>query len=247
MADKEIYIGCSGYYYKDWKGKFYPEKLPQKQWLPYYAEHFQTVEINNTFYRFPRASMFERWNEITPPDFKFTLKGSRFVTHIKKLKNIEESVLKFYDVAEILGDKVASFLWQFPPYLERDDELLKNFCSSLSSYIPQVIEFRHTSWFCEEIYDILEKYQVAYCIISAPGDLPEDLKVTSPLAYVRFHGKEDWYNYKYSEQEMSEWADKIASIDAEKILVYFNNDWNVNAVDNGLQLMKLLSLEYPAQ
>lgn len=244
--DKEILIGCSGYYYKDWKGKFYPPKLPQKEWLPFYAQHFSTVEINNTFYRFPREPMFERWREITPADFKFTLKGNRYVTHIKKLKNVEEDIMKFYDVATVLEDKVSSILWQFPPYLSRDDELLKKFCSSLSSYIPQVIEFRHTTWFAEEVYDVLQKYEVAYCIISAPGDLPEDIKITSSLAYIRFHGKQDWYNYKYSSEEMAEWANKISAIDAKQILVYFNNDWNVNAVENGLQLMDLLSLEYPS-
>lgn len=244
--DKEILIGCSGYYYRDWKKIFYPEKLPQKDWLPYYAQHFNTVEINATFYRFPQESMFQRWKEITSDDFKFTLKGSRFVTHMKKLKSVEESVERFYDVAAVLEDKLASILWQLPPNLHKDIGRLENFCRQLSKFVPQIIEFRHMSWFDQEVFDVLHKYQVGYCIISAPGELPESLHITAPWAYIRFHGKEQWYNYRYSKAELQEWADKIAELDLEKVFIYFNNDWHANAVFNGQELMEMLAVEKPA-
>lgn len=245
--EKEIYIGCSGFYYRDWKGLFYPEKLPQKEWLPYYAQFFNTVEINATFYRFPKESMFQRWHEITPPEFKFTLKGSRFVTHLKKLRSVEESIERFYDVSTVLQDKLASILWQLPPNLKRNDELLENFCKQLSSYVPQIIEFRNMTWFDEGVFDILRKYNIGYCIISAPGDLPESLHLTAPFTYVRFHGKEDWYNYRYSKEELQVWADKISHLDIEKAFIYFNNDWHANAVTNGQEIMEMLSVDKPVQ
>jgi uncharacterized protein YecE (DUF72 family) len=243
---KEILIGCSGYYYKDWREKFYPKKLPQKEWLPYYARYFNTVEINNTFYKFPEASMFERWKEITPENFRFTLKGSRYITHMKKLKSVEESLDRFYEVSSVLEDKLASILWQLPPNLKRNDERLEKFCKQLSKSVPQIIEFRNMSWFDEEVFDILQKYNVAYCIISAPGELPEFLNITAPWTYIRFHGKEHWYNYKYSNEELQQWADKVSAMDAEQVMIYFNNDYNANAVTNGQELMDILSVEKPA-
>lgn len=242
---KEILIGCSGYYYKDWREKFYPKNLPQKEWLPYYARFFNTVEINNTFYKFPEASMFERWKEITPEDFRFTLKGSRYITHMKKLKSVEESLDRFYDVSSVLENKLASILWQLPPNLKRNDERLEKFCRQLSKSVPQIIEFRNMSWFDDEVFDILQKYNVAYCIISAPGDLPESLNITAPWTYIRFHGKEHWYNYKYSKEELQQWADKVSDMDAEQVMIYFNNDYNANAVTNGQELMDMLSVEKP--
>ena len=242
MEERQILIGCSGYYYKDWKEIFYPPKLATKDWLPYYASFFNTVEINNTFYRFPEASMLERWKEITPSDFRFTLKGSRYITHMKKLQGVSEYLNNFYDVSASLEDKLASILWQLPPFLQRNDELLENFCSKLSAHVPQIIEFRHGSWFDQKVYEILQKYKVGYCIISAPGNLPETLHVTAPWVYIRFHGKQQWYNYKYSHEELQEWANKIISMDPEYLLVYFNNDYHANAITNGQEIMEMLGV-----
>lgn len=242
---KEILIGCSGYFYKDWREKFYPKKLPQKEWLPFYARFFNAVEINNTFYRFPEESMFERWKEVTPENFRFTLKGSRFVTHMKKLISVEESLDKFYSVSSVLEDKLASILWQLPPNLKRNDERLEKFCKQLSISVPQIIEFRNMSWFNEEVFDILNKHNIGYCIISAPGDLPESLHITASWTYIRFHGKEHWYNYKYSKEELQQWADRISVMNAEQVMIYFNNDYNANAVSNGQELMDMLAVEKP--
>lgn len=243
--DKLFSIGCSGFYYKDWKGLFYPYKLAQKGWLTYYAKHFNSVEINATFYRFPDVSTFKRWIEITPKDFSFALKGSRSVTHLKKLKNVEESVQRFYDVSLALEHKLGSILWQLPPSLKRDDILLDNFCRQLSTFVPQFIEFRHMSWFCSEVFEILNQYNIGYCIISAPEELPSTIHVTSPAIYIRFHGKNQWYDYLYTEEELQEWSERIECLESSQAFIYFNNDYYANAVTNAKQLMDLLSVDKP--
>ncbi|GAA0894631.1 DUF72 domain-containing protein [Fulvivirga kasyanovii] len=240
---KNYHIGCSGFYYNDWAGKFYPEDLNKKKWLEYYAEKFDTVEINNSFYRMPKETTVQGWYDRTPKDFLFTLKGSRYVTHVKRLKDPKESVAYFYHLADILKEKLGSILWQLPPSLKMDKERLTGFCKALSTDYKNVIEFRHTSWFNEEVYDILRKYKVAYCIISAPGDLPEDTVTTTDFAYIRFHGKTDWYDYNYSEEQLSHWKGQIEKLEAKEVFVYFNNDYNIRAVENGLLLKELLAQE----
>lgn len=237
---KDYFIGCSGFHYKDWKGKFYPEDIPQKKWLEYYAEQFDTVEINNSFYRMPKETTMEQWYERVPEGFSFTLKGSRYVTHIKKLNDIDESVKNFYHLADLLKEKLGCILWQLPPNLRKNAEKLKNFCSVLNEDYHNVIEFRHNSWYDEEVYNIMKNHNVAFCIISAPGDLPEDTITTADFAYVRFHGKKDWYNYKYSKDEMETWSNSIQSLNAKQVYAYFNNDYDANAIKDGHQLQELL-------
>lgn len=239
--DQEYHIGCSGFHYKDWKGKFYPEDIPQKQWLEYYAEHFSTVEINNSFYRMPKEATVEHWYDRVPNGFSFTLKGSRYITHIKKLNDIDESIKRFYHLADLLKEKLACVLWQLPPNLHKNLEKLENFCSSLNAKYHNVIEFRHKSWYDDEVYEIMRRHNIGFCILSAPGDLPEDAVTTADFAYIRFHGKADWYNYKYSENEMEKWSDIIQSLNTKNVYVYFNNDWNANAIKDGQKLRELLS------
>lgn len=238
---QEYHIGCSGFHYKDWKGKFYPEDVPQKKWLEYYAEHFDSVEINNSFYRMPKEETVKQWYERVPDDFTFTLKGSRYITHVKKLNDPEEHVKNFYHLADILREKLACILWQLPPNLHKNTEKLKTFCEALNPDYHNVIEFRHNSWYDEEVYDILKKHNVAFCIISAPDDLPEDNVSTADFAYIRFHGKTDWYHYKYSKQEMKKWKNNIQSLDSKQVYVYFNNDYDTNAVKDARQLEELLN------
>lgn len=237
---KKYNIGCSGFYYKDWVGKFYPEDLNKSKWLEFYAESFDTVEINNSFYRMPKEKTVQGWYDRTPEDFTFTLKGSRYVTHIKRLKDIAESVAYFYHLADILAEKLGCILWQLPPSLKKDMERLENFCKTLKPHYKNVIEFRHPSWFDDEVYALLTKYQVAYCIISAPEGLPEDVITTANFAYIRFHGKTYWYNYNYSKEQLLQWKEKMEALDVEQVFVYFNNDYNVRAVENGKLLKELL-------
>lgn len=239
MKQKHL-VGCSGFHYKDWKGTFYPEDIPQKQWLEYYAKHFDTVEINNSFYRMPKEDTVKHWYERVPNRFSFTLKGSRYITHVKKLNDPEEHVKKFYHLADLLRDKLGCILWQLPPNLHVNIEKLKRFCGALNPAYHNVIEFRHMSWYDEAVYNILQEHRVAFCIISAPDDLPEDQVSTADFAYVRFHGKTDWYNYKYSQEEMKKWGENIRALDAKQVYVYFNNDWNTNAVKDARQLLDVL-------
>ena len=237
----KVYLGCSGWNYRHWKGKFYPEDIPQKKWLEHYATVFNTVEVNSTFYRMPRESTVASWEERTPSDFNFTLKGSRYVTQMKKLHEVEESVQNFENVASVLKNKLSCILWQLPPSLHRDDERLDNFCKVLKSSNTNVIEFRHESWFTDEVYHILEENNVSFCSISSPR-FAEEMIVTGKVGYVRFHGKgKKWYDYKYSTEELKEWSEKIKASNAEEVYIYFNNDIGSNAVDNAQQLKELLS------
>lgn len=242
--DQQYFIGCSGFHYKDWKGKFYPEDVPQRKWLEYYADRFDSVEINNSFYRMPKEETVKKWYERVPEHFTFTLKGSRYITHIKKLKDVSESVERFYHLSDLLKEKLGCVLWQMPPNLHLNLEKLRSFCSLLKPEYRNVIEFRHNSWYTNEVYDILREYHVGFCIISAPNDLREDAITTADFAYIRFHGKEEWYNYKYSQVEMERWSETIQRLEAKQIFIYFNNDWNANAIADGQVLRELLLHEY---
>ncbi len=236
------HIGCSGYHYKDWLGQYYPVGLPASKWLPYYAQEFDTVEINNTFYQFPKASTLQKWYGISPPNFLFTLKGNRYITHLKQLhvdQKLRDGLTMFYDLAAIMQEKIGCVLWQLPGRLQRNDEKLERFCQQLSKAFINVIEFRHDSWFTEPVYDILRKHNVVFCIISAPG-LAEPVVQTHQAIYVRFHGKTAWYDYLYTQAEMEDWAKRIKELQAKQIFVYFNNDWHTHAITNARMLDKLL-------
>lgn len=234
------FTGCSGFHYKDWKEEFYPKDLQQKDWLPYYAQHFNTVEINNTFYQTPKKSTFEKWLEQTPAGFRFAVKGSRYVTHLKKLRDSNEHTRNFYNAIEPMAEKISAVLWQLPRNQHRDDEKMEAFCKSLSSDFVSVIEFRHSSWFNEKVYELLAKYNVVTCSLSAPDQLPEVLENKTEKVYLRFHGKKDWYNYYYSESELKKWSGRIKKSNIKEIYIYFNNDMHTNAVKNGKMMKEYL-------
>lgn len=237
------FTGCSGFHYDAWKELFYPDDLSPKEWLPYYAKYFKTVEINNSFYRLPKKETLKKWHGQTPGNFRFTMKGSRYITHRKKLvddENLRSALKNFYDTVEVLGGKLGCILWQLPGNLHRNDEKLDAFCSRLSTDFKNVMEFRHNSWFIEPVMEVLSSHQVSYCIISAPADLPEDVYITTDTGYVRFHGKKQWYNYDYSEDELREWSSKVKNLSAARVYLYFNNDAHANAVNNGQTMRKLL-------
>ena len=237
----KIFIGCSGWNYKDWRGKFYPEKLAQKNWLEFYSSVFNTVEVNNTFYRFPRESSLLSWRETAPEEFNFTLKGSRYITHMKKLNGVEQSVADFHDAANLLNDKLSCILWQLPPNLHRNDEKLIDFCKSLNPSDKNVIEFRHLSWYDPEVYEILSRFHISFCSISSP-DFPDDLICTSKIGYVRFHGEgKNWYDYYYSREQLEKWHRKIKESGVQEIYAYFNNDIGANAVKNAAELKNLFA------
>lgn len=235
----EYFLGCSGFYYDHWRGIFYPEKLAKAKWLQYYAEHFSTLEVNNTFYRFPSEKMLQGWYQKTPENFRFTLKANRAITHIRKFHNTEQYTANFYKLAYLLREKLLCVLFQLPPFLHKNMELLKKIASQVDLKVTNVVEFRHESWWDSEVYDFMEKKGLFFCTVSA-SELPETLVKTGPAVYVRFHGKDGWYQHFYPEKELKAWAEKIKKQNAERVLCYFNNDVNANAVKNCLTLKKLL-------
>ena len=238
----EVFIGCSGYYYNHWKGLFYPPSLPKSQWLSFYAQHFSTVEINNTFYKMPGEKTIKNWYEISPQGFIFTLKGFRYITHLKRLnfdEDLIDYILQFQHIASLLREKSGPVLWQFPGSFKVDIEKLERFCSRLSHDFQHVFEFRDASWFTPPVYEVLEKYGHTLCIVSAPGKIPEVVIATADTAYVRFHGKDAWWDYNYSDQELQLWKQRLEQLPAKKLFIYFNNDTHAYAVNNGQYLASL--------
>ncbi len=236
-----IYLGTSGWSYDHWIENFYPKDLKKGDWLKFYSKKFNTVEVNASFYRLPFRNMVKGWKNKTPDNFKLTFKGSNLITHKKKLKNIEDYLDKFYSRFEMLDKKKGTILWQLPPNLSRDYDLLENFLNNLESDLDQVVEFRHKSWFTKKIYDLLEKYKIGFCIISSP-DFKPDVKVTTDFAYFRWHGKDDWYRYNYSDVELKDFAEKIKNLDVENVYGYFNNDFEGYAPKNCKKLREILEV-----
>ena len=238
-----IYLGTSGWSYNHWIGKFYPENMDRREWLSFYAKHFTTAEINSTFYRFPFRNVLKGWYRKTPRGFVFSLKANRIITHVRKLRNIEDVLERFYESAEILQENLGPVLFQFPPSLKKDLNLLSDFLEKLDKKYKNVIEFRHESWFCKEVYSLLKKYEAGYCIVSAPR-LPCEIEVTGKFAYIRWHGSEKWYSYDYTEDELKYWAETIRKLSGkcEEVYGYFNNDYEGYAVKNCLRLKEMLGI-----
>jgi uncharacterized protein YecE (DUF72 family) len=234
-----LYIGCSGWYYNDWIKTFYPNNLDKREWLIFYSKHFNSVEVNSTFYRFPNINMVEGWYNKTPKNFYITLKANRQITHIKKLKNVNHLLKNFYQYANFIKDKLGCILFQLHPNIKKDIKLLEEFINILDEKKKNVIEFRNISWYNKKVYNILEENNIGFCIVSAPK-LPEKVIITANFGYIRFHGKKNWYNYKYSKNELNRWVKKIKNINLNELFIYFNNDYNAYAVSNCKQLKYLL-------
>lgn len=247
-----IHIGTSGYNYDHWQGVFYPEDLAQNKWLEFYVKHFKTVELNVTFYRLPQESAFKSWHRRTPADFLFVLKGSRFISHIKKLRDVKEATELFFKRAKLLKEKLSVVLWQFPSQFKlktQNSKLIKNnldkfktFLKLLTRYkIRQAFEFRDESWFCDEIYDLLRKYNYALVFADSPR-YPLVEKITADFVYVRFHGSKELFSSNYTKSELRNWAKKIKRWQKQKldIFCYFNNDAQGYAVKNAKELCFLL-------
>ena len=245
-----VFIGTSGYNYPHWwNGVFYPSDLPQKKWLEFYAEDFDTVELNVSFYRLPKKEAFEGWYKRTPKQFVFAIKGNRFITHIKRLKDCREPLSLLFDHASPLKQKLGVVLWQLPPRFKFQKERLEEFCVLLST-LPRsklhrhAFEFRDESWFCNEAFRILEEFGFAFCIAHGSG-LPFIEKITSDFVYLRLHGGEVLYGSNYSDKELKQWAEKIQDWrkKVKTVFVYFNNDAYGFAVKNALSLKKFVSQE----
>jgi uncharacterized protein YecE (DUF72 family) len=227
------YIGTSGWHYEHWRGLFYPEKLAKARWLEFYAGHFTTVELNNTFYRLPSENAFDTWRDATPADFTFAVKVSRFITHIKRLKDVGEPVERFIARAGILGNKLGPLLYQLPPNMHRNDGRLASFLSALPPAKRHVIEFRHESWLDEKVFDILRRYNVGFCVFDMP-DVTCPIVATADFAYIRFHGSTGLYFSCYSDEELMSWAKRLKNLaqNLKAVYIYFNNDAEAYAVSN---------------
>ncbi len=234
-------VGCSGWHYEHWRGLYYPEELPKPKWLSFYARRFATVELNNSFYHLPSEKAFTTWRESTPENFIFAVKVSRFITHIKRLRNLGATVENFLSRAAFLKEKLGPLLYQLPPSMKRNDELLQGFLSSLAPKYQHVIEFRHESWVDERVFDILRMHNVGLCVFDMPG-FSCPLVATSDFAYVRFHGSEGLYSSRYSDQELTQWANRIARLgqSIKASYIYFNNDAEGFAIENAITLRNLL-------
>ncbi|WP_029522003.1 DUF72 domain-containing protein [Persephonella sp. KM09-Lau-8] len=237
----DSFIGTSGFFYWGWKGKFYPAELKPSQWFEFYASKFNTVEINSTFYNFPKKSNLKRWYKISPENFLFSVKVSKQITHIKRLKDTKQKMEDFYSiVSEALGEKLGAILFQMPPSFKYSEENLSRILDIVNPQFTNVFEFRHKSWWNEEVFKILGENNIVFCSISAPK-LPEIFVKNTDISYIRFHGKTNWYKYKYSIEELTEWVKNIKTNPPDKLFVYFNNDYYGYAPENAQQFKDLLN------
>ena len=240
---KRVRVGCSGWNYASWRGTVYPPGCPPSRWLEVYADWFDTVEVNATFYRLTRPHIAERWLEQTPEDFLFTVKGSRYLTHMKRLLDRERGPQRFYDsIAPMVGSpKMGPVLWQLPPDFRRDDERLRAWLEALPAG-RHTMEFRHESWYAEPVFALRRERRVALAIGDRP-DLPKPptLEPTADFAFIRFHYGARGRRGNYSDRELREWAERIRVLASDvEVLAYFNNDWEGFAVANGRRLKQLL-------
>lgn len=238
----EVIVGTSGWWYDHWQGLFYPPGMEKKDWFFHYANSFSSVEINSSFYRLPFENIVKGWARKAPKEFRFTLKMWRRITHFKKLKDVKEDLEIFFTRIKPLEKNLGAILYQLPPSLKIDLDLLEYFLGNLPENLDQAVEFRHKSWLTEETLSLLKRYNIAHCIISMPS-FPEFVQITSEISYVRFHGRETLYGSSYSDEELREWARRINSFARQgvrKVYVYFNNDYRAYAVFNALKLKELL-------
>lgn len=236
-----VRVGCSGWQYKHWRGNFYPADLPQKRWLEHYASQFDTVEINNTFYRLPEAATFAEWAGRAPRDFVFAAKASRFLTHMKKLKDADEPLDRFFSRARWLRKTLGPVLYQLPPGWRFDLARLEYFLQLLPRGVRHVLEFREPTWYSDEVYSLVSQHGVAVCVHDMPGSASGRLRI-GPFVYVRFHGATARYDGNYADDQLESWADWLASAAAEGVdgYAYFNNDIGGHAPRNALTLRHLL-------
>lgn len=239
---KKIFIGTSGWSYNDWIGRFYPSELDRKEWFNFYCKWFNSTEVNMSFYRFPFPSVVKSWYRKSPKDFNFTFKANRQITHERKFECVDSLMKKFCSLVDLVQEKLGCVLWQLPPsmhYSERNLGLLDGFLDQVEGR-KNVLEFRHKSWWRRETYGLLKRHNAAFCVVSCPS-LPEEFIVTSDIAYIRLHGKSNWYRHEYTEEELTEWAKRIkrAGENCKEIYCYFNNDYNAYAPKNAIELREM--------
>jgi uncharacterized protein YecE (DUF72 family) len=236
-----IHIGCSGWVYKHWRGLFYPEGLAQKRWFERYAEEFDTVEINASFYHLPKPDTFRKWRDQAPPGFCYAVKANRYLTQAKKLKDCEEPLERMMTATRELGDRLGPMLYQLPPRMKINLERLETFLKILPSGVTNVFEFRNKDWYRPETYGLLERYGASFCVHDMPGSASERIAV-GPIAYVRFHGGEGKYWGRYSDEGLLSWTDWLIEQvrQGKSCWCYFNNDIHGHAIQDARTLKSMV-------
>lgn len=235
------HIGCSGFHYKHWKEIFYPKDVPQRLWFEFYCEHFNTLELNVTFYRFPQASMLKSWYRRSSADFTFSVKAPRAITHYKKLHDCEKLISDFYNtVDEGLKEKTGCILFQFPPSFHYSIENVEKIIHNLDNKFPNVVEFRHISWWNEDVYKTLGENKISFSGMSHPS-LPDKIIENTSLLYYRLHGVPQLYQSPYSIADLKKIIKEIkASSKTKNAFIYFNNDIGGNAIKNSTEMIQLV-------
>jgi uncharacterized protein YecE (DUF72 family) len=239
-------VGCSGWNYKAWRGAFYPPAVPVHRWLNFYAARFDTVEVNNTFYRLPERCTFAGWYEQTPKGFVFAVKASRFLTHMKRLREPEEPIARLFSRASALGRRLGPVLYQLPGNFTLDLPRLDAFLAALprtssGKRVRHVMEFRHPSWYVRETFDVLNQRGVALCLHDKHGSTIAEPFI-GPFVYVRFHGTSGHYRGSYGGRALNRWAGRLAERvqGGQQVFAYFNNDPDAVAVENAVRLRSLI-------
>ena len=241
MPAPSIHLGTSGWTYPHWKGKFYPEGLAQKKWFDYYCSRFSTVELNASFYRIPSAAAVESWEKRSPPDFRFAVKISRLISHVKKLRNCEKETEWFFSTFAPLAHRIGAFLLQLPPSLKCNPELVGSFVRQTATRVPIAVEFRNSTWYNDEVYAALKEFGCIFCIHDM-NECPTERIVLSKTAYVRFHGYQARYGGDYPSGALADWGRwiKRQAKDGTKVFGYFNNDVDGFAVKNCMTLRAMV-------
>jgi len=239
--DMQFKIGCSGFYNRQWKGIFYPEKLPQSKWLNFYCEYFNTLELNSTFYQFPKSETLHTWYKKSPDGFVFSVKAPKMITHMKKFIDCQRLIEDFYSACELgLENKLGCILFQLPPSIVYDEEKLELIINLLNPVFKNVIEFRHKSWWSKKVYDHLTEKGITFCSVSHPT-LPDTVIANTSLAYIRLHGTPRMFYSDYSTPQLEQLRQSIfRKKKVKEAFVYFNNTASTAGVLNAQQLQKMI-------
>ena len=237
---KEFFIGTSGWNYDHWRRRFYPGALAKREWFHHYAQYFSTVEVNYSFYRWPRPETVDKWSRQAPAGFRYTLKAPRTITHVKRLKGVGPRIDDFYELTSRLGRAKGCHLFQLPPSFAPSNEnfeRLRRLARALDGHKDNAVEFRDSEWWAPKTYDLLESNNVSFCVVSGL-DMPDTVVVTGDVAYFRFHG--EGYSSEYSENEIEKYARLMSDLKCRRVYAYFNNDARAFAVKNALRLKEVL-------
>ncbi len=245
MKSDKLYIGCSGYATPSWKTLFYPEGLLKKNWFDYYSRQFSTYEFNGTFYRFPTVENLLSWHDRVPGGFKFSIKVPKTITHIKKLERCGEEIEEFYRVShEGFKDKLACVLWQLPPGFSFSGGRLRSVVNAVKPGFKNVVEFRHESWWREEVLATLRENDITFCNVNYPG-LPVAIQRTTSTGYIRMHGNPELFYSEYTREEVAALYHEVSSAGFGEIYIYFNNTASSAAIINALQLKTISKQAVP--